>query len=290
MSAAICITFCRPVLSAEITGDEKTALTPIKVSYDLDVYETGEIYYIDITWGSFENTYKTNDIKVWDPITLKYEIVSSTSEWICESGANSVNVANHSNIPVTVLLSYQAGADYSSINGEFDKSVLSLLSPEENSSYDSAPSGKATLSLSGTLDADDGERVKIGSVGVKLLGENVGTLQFVKNDVQEECYDIYDYGENLYISYFTATEDYNAGSNTDAYNTLININGIDYYINELHSDRAEGDEVFCFRAGMTVNISEEKADSYKKSMEVYSGKTYIVIINTADMTATMIED
>ena len=101
---------------------------------------------------------------------------------------------------------------------------------------------------------------------------------------------IYDYGENLYISYFTATEDYNAGSNTDAYNTLININGIDYYINELHSDRAEGDEVFCFRAGMTVNISEEKADSYKKSMEVYSGKTYIVIINTADMTATMIED
>lgn len=281
LSASLSSLLCQPILAVDITGSEKTELMPIKVSYELTTPEAEEVYYVDVTWGSFENTYRTNDVKLWNPSTLKFEIENGTPEWVCSRGANSVSIANHSNTAVTALFAYAANSNYAEINGTFDKSIISLSAPEENSAYDSAPSASANLTLSGTLDVDDGERVKVGTVSVQIVGEAAGNYGFADGSTS---YPMYEQAENLYLAYFTASE------NSPAYDTVINIGGTDYYINESHYDRVDGDIYFYFRSGMTVNIDTEKPDSYRKVTELSAGKTYTILIDTANMTASMIEN
>ena len=280
LSASLSFLFCQPILAAEITSIGGTELTPIKVSYDLVTAEAEEVYYVDVMWGSLENTYKTNDEKIWNPETLTFEIKNGTPEWVCANGANAVGIANHSNAAITALFSYSANANYSSVSGSFDKSLISLAAPVEGSAYSSAPADRASLTLSGTLDADAGTKVKVGTVSVQIVGEDVGAYGFAGNGTS---YPFYKQAEDIYLAYFTAAVD------SPAVDTVISIDGTDYYICELHSDRADGDKAYTFRAGMTVKIGTEKNDLYKKATELTAGKTYTILIDTANLTASMSE-
>ncbi len=181
--------------SANIKNDGGTAISPIKVSYELNSAEIEEVYYVDVTWGSFENTYKTNDVKVWNPETLMYEIREGTPEWTSADGANIVSVTNHSNTHITAVISYTPSAGYGDISASFDKSVIDLAAPAENSSYESAPRDIATFSLSGKFSGESGVQIDIGTVKISLVGESVGAILFADS---LESYPIYEQGDGIY--------------------------------------------------------------------------------------------
>lgn len=281
-SCIMILSFAMPAFAATVAENGGAVFTPIKVSYELSSSQTEEVYYVDVSWGSFENTYKTNDTKIWNPETLMYEIEEGVPEWTCANGANTISVTNHSNTDVTVVLSYTPNAGYSNISADFDKSVIELAAPVENSSYDSAPKDSATFSLSGTLNGEAGAQIDVGTVKISFASESVGKISFVDSEVS---YPIYEQGEGLYYASFTAVED------TKETDTIITVNGIDYYINEPHENRKDGHKSFHFSAGMTVNIEEAPKDlAYKKMTELYEGHSYTLVVNISAMTATLTEN
>lgn len=276
---------CEPLLAAQedkITNTSNSVLAPIKVSYDLKSAEIEEVYYVNISWGSFENTYRTNDKKIWNPETLTFDIESGNPEWISANGANSITVSNHSNVPVNVLLYYVPTASHTDIKGSFDNGMISLDAPIENSAYDTAPTGVSTLTVSGTLnDQRFEERIKIGTVSIKLIGESEGSVG-TKDD--ETSYQLYQQSNDLYIAYFTATKD------APSSDTMINIGEKTYYINESHYERLDGDNAFTVYSGDTVNIvegSENKVDAYMKMLDLKKGSSYCLVVNLKNMTLTL---
>ena len=280
----ISLPFAHHIFAVSITSNGGAELTPIKVSYELNTSEAEEVYYVDVIWGSFENTYKTNDVKVWNPETLMYEIESGTPEWTCRNGANTVKITNHSNTAVTALVSYTPTGNYSGITGTFDKGVISLAAPVENSSYDSAPSESANLTLGGVLNTEAGTQVKVGSVSISLVGEPVGSLGFAGDSVS---YPIFEQADGIYYASFTALSD------TSEVDTYINIDGTAYYIAEDHETKLTTDRCFCFRAGMTVKLGLQKPDVYKKMTELFEGRSYTLIIDATDpdaVTASLTEN
>ena len=280
-SFILLLSFSIPTFAATLDENGEAAFTPIKVSYELSSAQTEEVYYVDVAWGSFENTYKTNDKKIWNPETLMYEIEEGLPEWTCANGANTISVTNHSNTDVTAVLSYTPNAGYSNISATFDKSVIQLAAPIENSPYDSAPKDSATFSLSGTFNGEADTPVDIGTVKISLAGEFVGKISFVNSEVS---YPIYEQSEGLYYASFTAIED------TRDTDTIITVNGIDYYINEPHENRKDGDRCFHFSAGMTVNLETPKELLYTKMTELYEGHSYTLVVNISAMTATLTEN
>ncbi len=283
-SCFMALSFSAHALAANITSNGGAELAPIKVSYELNTSETEEVYYVDVTWGSFENTYKTNDVKVWNPETLMYEIETGVPEWTCAKGANTVNITNHSNTEVTALVSYTPNPAYNGVVGSFDKGVISLDAPAEGSAYDSAPKDSATLTLSGTLDSSRGTSVEVGTVSISLVGEPAGTISFANSNVS---YPIFKQADGIYFASFTALAD------TDEQDTYININGKTYYIAEEHDLKLEDDSCFCFRAGMTVKLDLSKPDIFKKKTELFAGRSYTLVLDFTDPqnpTATLNEN
>lgn len=267
--------------SANIENNGGNAVSPIKASYELSSAEIEEVYYVDVTWGSFENTYKTNDVKIWNPETLKYEIEEGTPEWTSARGANTVSVTNHSNTDITAVISYTPGEGYGDISALFDKRVIALSAPAENSPYESAPKDSATFSLLGEFSGEAGVKVDVGTVTVSLIGDPVGKISVKDTDIS---YPLYEQGDGIYYASFTAAED------TPEADTIITINGTDYYINEPHENRVNGDLSFHFSAGMTVNLETPKTLSYRKMIELYAGRSYTLIVNLSDMTASLTEN
>lgn len=99
---------------------------------------------------------------IWNPQTHQYESTVA-AEWSCEAGANKIEVTNHSNNTVIAQLSYASESAYSGINGDFSNETLNLDSAV-GTEPSNAPSGSATLSLSGELSSDTSASTKIGTV------------------------------------------------------------------------------------------------------------------------------
>lgn len=128
---------------------------------------TAAVYSVDITWGSMEFTYTDASSGVWNPQTHKYDGATATAGWSCEAGANKITVTNHSNVAVTVQLTYNPDIKYSDITGSFTKALLNLKTAEDTE-FSNAPSGSAELTLSGGLSSDTSASTKIGTVTVTL--------------------------------------------------------------------------------------------------------------------------
>lgn len=124
------------------------------------------IYSIDIAWGSMEFTYTDASSGTWNPINHKYDGAKAAA-WSCEEDANKIEVTNHSNADVTVQFSYASESEYSEITGTFSDAKLNLASAVDTEPLN-APSGSATLSLSGALSNENSENTKIGTVTVTL--------------------------------------------------------------------------------------------------------------------------
>ena len=128
------------------------------------------VYSVDITWGSMEFTYTDASKGTWNPDTHGYDGAKAAT-WSCATDANKIEVTNHSNANVTAQLSYAPESGYNGISGSFSDGGTLNLNSAVDTRYSAAPSGSATLSLTGDLASDTSAKTKIGVVTVTLVNE-----------------------------------------------------------------------------------------------------------------------
>ena len=128
------------------------------------------VYSVDIAWGSMEFTDTDASKGTWNPDTHGYDGAKAAT-WSCATDANRIEVTNHSNANVTAQLSYAPDSGYNGISGSFSDGGTLNLNSAVDTRYSAAPSGSATLSLTGDLASDTSAKTKIGVVTVTLVNE-----------------------------------------------------------------------------------------------------------------------
>lgn len=267
-----------------------------------------EVYSADISWGSFEFKYNAEHT-VWNPETHSYE-TTAEAYWECADGADTVTVTNHSSGAVTATVGYTPDSAYSAVTGTFDKTSMTIAAPMVGSAQEDAPSASARLTLSGALSSAASGAVKLGTVTVTLAAADGSTVSsgnsgntdasadavgylnlFAKNnlDAMDVKYDIYEESETVYYARFTVAEGDITDDSSLNQDTVIHINGTDYYIYEPHP----GSSCYKFLPGSTVDINTTKYDDSgltpAKTTAVEVGKTYLLKVDLGTMKATLEE-
>lgn len=120
----------------------------IKVNYKQNASDVNMA--VDIAWGSMEFDYYSGDTKVWDPETLKYNIVEgdeSTGYWKPQkTDGDTVTVTNHSNVGLKVSVAYTP-SESNGVTGSIENGTFDVAMPAVGSAYESAPKGSAKLVL-----------------------------------------------------------------------------------------------------------------------------------------------
>lgn len=152
--------------ASPITAVGNSDTGEVKATYVANT-KAGTVYSVDIEWGSLEYTYTIASEGTWDPATHTFKDASE-GEWSCTTdGANQVKVTNHSNAAVKATFTYEAGSEYQSITGSFNKQEATLETAE-GTEVSKAPTDTATLSLSGALKKDVPTAATIGTATVTL--------------------------------------------------------------------------------------------------------------------------
>ncbi|HHU48301.1 MAG: InlB B-repeat-containing protein [Caldicoprobacterales bacterium] len=123
------------------------------------------IISVDITWGSMEFTFTTNNGE-WNPETHTYENTSSGS-WTYNTDANKITITNHSNAGISVSLKYESKAGFSNITGTISNNSYTLPTAEGVLPAN-APTGISYLTLSGIVGYGHGAQQTIGTVTVQI--------------------------------------------------------------------------------------------------------------------------
>jgi hypothetical protein len=310
---------CIPVAAVEIDSENESSSKDVTAKYSAGVVV--DVYSVEIEWGSMEFEY-TDESRVWNPKTHKYEVTETPSWAPAEEDANKVKITNHSNKPVTVALSYTPAESYSGITGSFSVSSQTISSAIADSDYDDAPNFTATLALSGALPSSVSSKTVIGSAKVTLTsGGNsdmntnnnttpdntvpdnsddqldipdemdtstpVGSIRLYSNRTEFEEYSfekiIYKQSESVYMAELFGTE---ILTKDDGARTEIIISDTNYYIYEA----GKGYE---FKPGTTVDISTAfyNDGSNKEEAKVTAiepNKTYLltIVLNSDGETGT----
>ena len=184
--------------------------TQIYATYEEGVTTTDTVYNVDVEWGNLEYTYYPNAEKVWSPYDLKYVIYEHTPFWTCKDGADQIKVTNHSNAAISAKLEYtQTNAD---VTGSFDQSKINLKSAD-GTTVDEAPTGTATLSLSGSMAEDDNK--VLGNVKVTIgafEGEPVNNSSII--------------GANMLKFYTTADDNVVMATGTFSFKNWLDLVGL----------------------------------------------------------------
>ena len=160
----ICAASALPAFAAE-SGD-------IKVTYSKPDPE--KVTVVDLAWGSMEFNYTDGGAtKVWNPETMKYEIVAGNGEggsWTPkETGGDTVTVTNHSNTGLLVTVVYTPEAE-NGVSGTVENGSF-MLSTAVETDFDNAPKDSAKLTLdpaSKPASWSDSGATIIGNITVKL--------------------------------------------------------------------------------------------------------------------------
>ena len=160
----ICAASALPAFAAE-SGD-------IKVTYSKPDPE--KVTVVDLAWGSMEFNYTDGGAtKVWNPETMKYEIVAGNGEggsWTPkETGGDTVTVTNHSNTGLLVTVVYTPEAE-NGVSGTVENGSF-MLSSAVGTDFDNAPQDSAKLTLdpaSKPASWSDSGATIIGNITVKL--------------------------------------------------------------------------------------------------------------------------
>lgn len=117
---------------------------------------TGEIVFVDITWGSMTFTYQTG---TWNSETCQYDGACWTPD---EPNGNAVTVKNSGTAKVSATLSYTPQESYNSITGSFDSDVTADIPLGEEKKWLLSLSGKPAEAMSSAI---------LGTVTVTIKGE-----------------------------------------------------------------------------------------------------------------------
>ena len=144
------------------------------------------VYDITVTVGT-GLVYKQTPTYRWDPDDHSYE-TENGGTW--ENAAINVTVTSHSNVPVTVNLTYAntADAQWSDFTGSFSSAQLTFAAYD--SSNEDAATQTATLTMSGDLSSFIAELVTgspltIGSVTAAIAGTDTTDTADVSAEFQD---------------------------------------------------------------------------------------------------------
>lgn len=135
----------------------------VKAKYSGNITDPA-VYSVDIEWGAMEFVYTESGSNVWDAASHEY-VFDSEAAW--SATGNTVKITNHSNRAVNVALKYESLADYSGITGSMSIENAQLEAGKEGD-YEGADSITSTLDLSGSVNSDITDFVKVGTVTVTL--------------------------------------------------------------------------------------------------------------------------
>lgn len=154
------------ILVVLAVGTTAFAASPIEALNGSDsasvkgVYRAGtsadEVYNIEITWGSLEFTYTGADKGAWDPASHAYS-GGNAGGWSCDTNADKITVANHSNAAVNATFQYNGKTGYTGITGTFKETSgtandgILVLPTAVGTAVNNAPSADVKLVLSGEL-------------------------------------------------------------------------------------------------------------------------------------------
>lgn len=124
---------------------------------------------VDVTWGAMEFTYTVSGSMDWNSDNHDYDD-NTRSDWT-ENG-NTVNVVNHSNVPITVSFAFTANTGYSNdeLSPVLTTESVNLPTAENVSTNDlSTLTTSSTLTFAGTLKAGTTVGTTIGSINVSIV-------------------------------------------------------------------------------------------------------------------------
>lgn len=126
-----------------------------------------EVRSYNISWGNLSFTYEGQSDGVWDPVNHRYSDPTD-GRWLCEDGADTISVVNHSNIPITVSFDFEPVVAFSHLQGQFLQGstpvITTQLPSAENTVPENAPQVTVKLVLLGELEEDTTDDSKGGVV------------------------------------------------------------------------------------------------------------------------------
>ena len=130
-----------------------------------DSVDSPTVFNVDISWGNMEFTYTVSGSKTWDPEKHDYSI-STTDTW--EPASNEITVTNHSNTAIKTDFIYTPANGHNTVTGSFAPQSVTLPTAEGKSLTDTTLTGKAALTLGGTLADTTTNLTKVGTATVSI--------------------------------------------------------------------------------------------------------------------------
>ena len=153
MICALSVT-CFAAITSDGSGSETETVTATYVGPQT----SGEVFGVDVTFGSMAFTY-TDDIQgTWNPDEHNYTGAADAA-WSCETDANKVTVTNHSNVDITVTVAYADNTEdgVNTVTGKFGVNATTTFDLDagvENQKAQ-ADSYSVYLTLEGAISADN---------------------------------------------------------------------------------------------------------------------------------------
>lgn len=120
---------------------------------------------VDISWDAMEFSYTRSGDYIWDADNHTYNDDNVTENWSATD--NTVKVTNHSNVEVSVDITFSANTGYS-VTGTIANNSYTLPSAEGKTTTDEGLTKISTLTLGGSLDSGTTALADVGTLTVTI--------------------------------------------------------------------------------------------------------------------------
>ena len=162
LALALVMSLSVTAFAAEDNGNGEGEAATIEISA---IYKAGdaaaEIVSVDIAWGAMTFQYTDGADGQWDPATHTYGAKGKGS-W--SASDNAITLTNHSNTAVKATFTYNKEVE--TVTGTFSNNGVLELATADGTTKENAPSGSVTLTLDGTMTAE--QAGKVGTVTISI--------------------------------------------------------------------------------------------------------------------------
>lgn len=151
-------------LAATVSENNGSQNIDVNAKYTENV-NSPEVISVNIAWDSMEFTYSVAGTNNWDATNHTYT-PNTNASW--SNTDNTITVTNHSNTAVKAGFAFNALSAYSSVDGSFDTSEVSLPSAVGKTTDDATLKKTVKLTLDGTLGSEVTTSTNIGTVTVTI--------------------------------------------------------------------------------------------------------------------------
>ena len=162
IALALVMSLSVTAFAAEDNGNGEGEAATINISA---AYQAGtaadDVVSVDISWGAMTFQYTDGADGKWDPATHTYG-AKGNGTW--SASDNAIEVTNHSNVGIKATFTYNKAVE--TVTGTFSNEGVITLASAVDTTVENAPSGSVTLTLGGTMTAEDAGQV--GTVVINI--------------------------------------------------------------------------------------------------------------------------